>query len=117
LFIDAQTKVLRTNEKDSWFEESFKKCCQALQFPFVIPATWEVEIRRIKVRDQPGQKVSKSPISISWMVAHTCGSSHMGSLIEDLGLRSASDKNVRPYPKITKAKKGSGHDSTSRAPA
>jgi hypothetical protein len=29
----------------------------------VIPATWEVDIRRIVVRDQPGQKVSNSHIS------------------------------------------------------
>jgi hypothetical protein len=30
-------------------------------FTSVIPATWEVEIGRIEVQDQPGQKVSETP--------------------------------------------------------
>jgi hypothetical protein len=33
-----------------------------------IPATWEVQIRRIAILGQPGQKVSMTPSqSISWV--------------------------------------------------
>jgi hypothetical protein len=39
-----------------------------------IPATWEVDIRRIKVPGQPKQKVSKNPISANKLavVMSTC---------------------------------------------
>jgi hypothetical protein len=41
---------------------------------FVIPATWEIEIRRITVQGQPGQKkVSEDPIPTNKLrvVVHT----------------------------------------------
>jgi hypothetical protein len=40
----------------------------------VIPATQEVEIRKIEVQGQPGQKVSETPISANkqGMVACVC---------------------------------------------
>jgi hypothetical protein len=35
-----------------------KKLCRAQWFKSVIPATWKVEIGKIKLQGQPGQKLS-----------------------------------------------------------
>jgi hypothetical protein len=46
-----------------------------------IPATWEVEIRRIMVQEQSRQKVSENPISTNKSgkaVQTTCGYSYSG---------------------------------------
>jgi hypothetical protein len=46
----------------------------------VIPAIYEAEMRRIMVQGQPGQKVSKTPISTYKMgiVVHICDPSYTG---------------------------------------
>jgi hypothetical protein len=42
----------------------------------------EAEIRRMKVQDQPGQKVIKTPISTNklGLVAYACNPSHVGNV-------------------------------------
>jgi hypothetical protein len=49
---------------------------------FVIPATQEVEIGRIMVRDNPGQKGSEIPISTHnlGVIACTCHLRYMGGI-------------------------------------
>jgi hypothetical protein len=63
----------------------------------VIPTIQGVKMGRIATQSQPGQKVSKTPISINQpsMIALTqlCRR-HMQ---EDLGLRPSLDKNTRLY--------------------
>jgi hypothetical protein len=46
----------------------------------VISVTQEVEIERITVQDQPGQKVRETPISINKLgvMVHICGPSYLG---------------------------------------
>jgi hypothetical protein len=62
-------------------KKPWKEGVQAQWFMPIIPATWEVEIERITVWGQPGQKVRKAPFqSIGWVVEHTCGPSCTGGL-------------------------------------
>jgi hypothetical protein len=67
------------------------------------PATQEVEIWRIEVRDQSGQKSNKVG-----MVVHVCYHSCAGDLvkrIKNFDLRPALGKNAKPYLENNESKK------------
>jgi hypothetical protein len=68
----------------------------------VIPATWEVEIGKIKVRGQPRKNVFKTPISANkqGVVTHVCNLIYAGGGdLEDLHSRLVPGKRVRSYLK------------------
>jgi hypothetical protein len=82
-----------------------------------IPATLEAVIGRIVVRGQPGHKVHETPSQPMAVCGVACLSSqlHRKYRWEDCGLCPG----IKPDPisKITKAKKGWRHGSSSKVPA
>jgi hypothetical protein len=71
-----------------------------------------VEIGKIKVQDQPRQKMretSSQPITKPVVVVHTCHSNHSGSINRSLGI------NSKPCSKNNYSKKDWYHGSNCRA--
>jgi hypothetical protein len=71
----------------------------------VIPATQEVEIRRIAVQGQSKQKVRDTPPPSQQKklgrVVHPCYSNHAGN-IRKITVQASLGKNMRFFSKITK---------------
>jgi hypothetical protein len=67
----------------------------------VIPATQEVEIRRITVQRQARQKVTKTSISTnkSELMVPSCRSNYWGGKGGRIEVQSGQGKNMRPYLK------------------
>jgi hypothetical protein len=70
---------------------------QAQQLTPVILTTGEVEIRRMEIQGQSGQKVSKNPISTNklGMVVHVCHPSYIESTNRRIVLQTHPGKNSR----------------------
>jgi hypothetical protein len=70
----------------------------------VIPATWEVEIRRILV---PGQTLKKTCETLSQLIKvghgdNTCHPSYMGEVVNKrITIQARQGITVRPYSKST----------------
>jgi hypothetical protein len=85
----------------------------------VILATWEVEIRRIMVQGQPGQKDLKAPsqpIKKLGMVVHNWHSSYIVRINKRIMVQIGPVMSVRPYLR-NKAKRAGGSGSSGRAHA
>jgi hypothetical protein len=83
------------------------KSSQVQGLSSIILATWEAEIRRI-VNSRPARaNSSRDPISTNnpGMVVHTCHTSYMESINRRITVQTGLGMKVRPYSKITKAKR------------
>jgi hypothetical protein len=81
--------------------------CQCFQ-----PTIWEIEIQRVIIQGQPGQKDSTT-INKPGLVVHA----YHFSYVEELQSRSILDKNLRPYLKYNlKRKNGWRHGLSHREP-
>jgi hypothetical protein len=80
--------------------KKWKVVCWAQWLKPVIPATLEVDIRRIVVWSQPGQKIIEtlSQINELGIVAYTCYPSYVGTH-RGITAWGQPSKNVRPYLK------------------
>jgi hypothetical protein len=87
LLNQAMCSLLKLNPSQVWW------------FLPIILATQEVEIGRILVRGQPGQKFNKTP---SLCLSSSYGGSIHGKIIDQMGLGS----NERPYSKNNYSKEG-----------
>jgi hypothetical protein len=63
---------------------------------FIIPGTWEVEIRKTAFRGQPRQKSYQVPMSAKDMVMQFYSLSHLGSCRWGGSLSKASWKKPKP---------------------
>jgi hypothetical protein len=92
-----------TSKSASSTKKKSLRACEFFRLTPVIPTTWEVEIGRIPVQGQPGQRVSKTP---SQPIKAVHGGAHLPSLLHRVINRktvvqaSHSKKcNLRPYLK------------------
>jgi hypothetical protein len=73
----------------------------------IIPATQDIEIERIKVQDQPRQRVSDTPSQpIAGHTAYSCHTSYVESINSRSVVQESPGKNMGSYPQNNQSKKG-----------
>jgi hypothetical protein len=68
----------------------------AWYFTPVILATWEVEIARIEVWDQPRQKVRAISTNKLEVVVHACDPNYAGGIGRRITVHASQGRNARP---------------------
>jgi hypothetical protein len=65
----------------------------------IISATQQVEISRIEVSSQSGQKVNETPISPTKKLVHGFPASYAGYANRRIPVQAGPGKHIRHYPK------------------
>jgi hypothetical protein len=86
-------------------------------FISVIPAIWEMEIRRIMVEASPGKSFKRSHLN-QWLdaVEYTCHSSNVEKNNRGITVQTYQARHDLKKKKKKTCKKGLGDDSSGRAP-